>query len=198
MSNYYVWPLSRGKNTPLAGEGPYGPFDMSTAKTYARIRSHEGRHDQAVTRGADPNRFEISAIYEAGTGYKTYPREAPGHATPNPATYRVEVLVDARADGWETVGSSSEPKEVIRTRKQWVRRGRTVRIVEEGSGQVIALAALEKRDREGRYTFSDMDRMCRCGHTLGQHLAARVRDAGKMRQDCLECDCEVFKPAREP
>jgi len=76
-ADYYVWPLGR-ENVPLAGYGPYGPFDMTTAKTYARARSQEGTHDSAVSRGADPQRFDIVRIYRAGTGQRIFPEGAEG------------------------------------------------------------------------------------------------------------------------
>lgn len=75
-ADYYVWPLRH--NEPLAGYGPYGPFDMMTAKTYARARSQEGTHDSAVTRGQDPQRFDIVRIYQAGTGERVYPPGSEG------------------------------------------------------------------------------------------------------------------------
>jgi len=51
-------------------------------------------------------------------------------------------------------------------------------------------AAPKRSKRDGRYTFSDMEKVCGCGHTLGVHTA----DAP---HECLECDCETFRPARK-
>jgi hypothetical protein len=54
---------------------------------------------------------------------------------------------------------------------------------------------------DGRYTYSKLDRVCTCGHTLGVHTAARSRGS----QPCLAydegvaeepCDCDCFTPAR--
>ena len=56
------------------------------------------------------------------------------------------------------------------------------------------------REGDGRYTFSDLDRLCRCGHTLGAHGAIGAR--GCMADECFEpesdvpCDCAKFKPKR--
>lgn len=70
-SGYYVWPLARGSNEPLAGEGPWGPYPhLDTAKTFARIGATEGKHDRAVSFGADPSAsgFSVLRRYAAGTG----------------------------------------------------------------------------------------------------------------------------------
>jgi len=50
-----------------------------------------------------------------------------------------------------------------------------------------------------RYTFDGgMERLCRCGHALGQHTAERAKSRGQVEQPCLEpdCDCELFKPMK--
>ncbi len=52
--------------------------------------------------------------------------------------------------------------------------------------------AVSTRDRaNGRYAYSRFDRVCRCGHTLGQHTAEKVGS----EQPCLvdKCDCECFR-----
>jgi hypothetical protein len=70
-SGYYVWPLARGSNEPLAAEGPWGPYDtLESAKTFARIGATEGAYDRAVSLGLDPNApgFCIVRRYEAGSG----------------------------------------------------------------------------------------------------------------------------------
>lgn len=68
--DYYVWPLSKDGQTPLASEGPYGPYELYEAKSFARIGATQGKHSRAVTRGKDPNSksFEIVRLYKAGTG----------------------------------------------------------------------------------------------------------------------------------
>ena len=64
---YYVWVL-RG-DTPL-DEGPYGPYDLDQAKSYARISATEGQHDRAVSLGLDAgsSSFEFVRRYQARTG----------------------------------------------------------------------------------------------------------------------------------
>jgi hypothetical protein len=68
---------------------------------------------------------------------------------------------------------------------------------------------LQNREKgTGRYAFDgDFDRLCTCGHRLGQHTADRGRDpeTGKMMQPCIigddgrtHCDCACFKPAPRP
>ena len=60
-----------------------------------------------------------------------------------------------------------------------------------------------ERTSDGKYTYSDLDRMCVCGHTLGFHTAARVKVEGKFQQPCIgplykyECDCQCFRPTRK-
>jgi hypothetical protein len=78
---YWVWALGRD-NMPLTTEGPWGPYDALTARTYARISATEGTHDRAVSRGADPERFKVVRIYQAGTGEHIY---AGGGVAANPA-----------------------------------------------------------------------------------------------------------------
>ncbi len=65
---YYVWVLNTD-GTPK-DEGPYGPKDLDSAKTYARIAATKGAHDRAVSRGLDPesSSFEIVRRYRRGTG----------------------------------------------------------------------------------------------------------------------------------
>lgn len=67
-SDYYVWVLNHD-DTPK-DEGPYGPKDLESAKTFARIAATNGAHDRAVSRGIDPQSpsFEIVRRYEHGTG----------------------------------------------------------------------------------------------------------------------------------
>lgn len=72
-TSYYVWALARGSSTPLAGEGPWGPYDtLESAKTYARIGATEGAHDRAVSIGGSPtaSSFSIVRAYQAGTGVR--------------------------------------------------------------------------------------------------------------------------------
>jgi hypothetical protein len=67
-SGHYVWVLD-SSGTPMA-EGPYGPYDLTTAKQHARIGAERGSHDRAVSLGADPKSktFEIKRRYRRGTG----------------------------------------------------------------------------------------------------------------------------------
>jgi hypothetical protein len=72
-AQYWVWILDRD-NMPLGTEGPWGPYDAQTARTYARIGATEGTHERAVSRGKDPKagNFEIMRIYRAGSGEHIY------------------------------------------------------------------------------------------------------------------------------
>lgn len=65
---YYVWVI--GRNGLPLDEGPHGPKDLESAKTYARIAATKGDHDRAVSRGRDPRSlsFEIVRQYRAKTG----------------------------------------------------------------------------------------------------------------------------------
>jgi hypothetical protein len=67
-ASHYVWVLNHN-GTPK-DEGPYGPKDLDSAKTFARIAATKGAHDRAVSRGLDPQApsFEIVRVYERGTG----------------------------------------------------------------------------------------------------------------------------------
>lgn len=60
----------------------------------------------------------------------------------------------------------------------------------------------QERADDGRYTFDgNLDRLCVCGHTLGEH-------SGGAPHDCLvysypendpkhaDCDCLKFRPSR--
>lgn len=60
-------------------------------------------------------------------------------------------------------------------------------------------SAHSNRNADGKYTYSKLDLVCVCGHTLGQHSAERV----KGQQPCFcedgdGCACESFKRARAP
>jgi hypothetical protein len=67
--DHYVWVVERS-GKPLEDEGPYGPYQVKSAKTFARIAAREGAHDRVVTKGYDPkaSSFEIVRRYRAGTG----------------------------------------------------------------------------------------------------------------------------------
>jgi hypothetical protein len=76
---YFVWIVNYVKKTgtirPVKGEpGPYGPFPLWNAKTYARIGATKGKHHRAVTRGWDVNHssFKLVRVYEGGTGIKLF------------------------------------------------------------------------------------------------------------------------------
>jgi hypothetical protein len=68
---YYVWVLG-SHNEPLE-EGPAGPHELESAKTFARISATKGAHDRVVSRGRNPEApsFEIVRRYRAGTGERT-------------------------------------------------------------------------------------------------------------------------------
>ncbi len=67
-ASYYVWIIGRD-DKPL-DEGPYGPKDLESAKTFARIGATEGEHDRVVSLGRDPGArsFEVVRRYQARTG----------------------------------------------------------------------------------------------------------------------------------
>lgn len=66
----------------------------------------------------------------------------------------------------------------------------------------------EDNNREigtGQYTFTGgMERLCKCGHSLGVHCATRIKTETGMIQDCMNhdvgdgkvCDCKCFKPKK--
>jgi hypothetical protein len=61
---------------------------------------------------------------------------------------------------------------------------------------------IQNRTRSGRYDYDgDMDRLCVCGHTLGQHAAASPHDCfvnealGHEGEE--NCTCPKFRPARK-
>lgn len=59
----------------------------------------------------------------------------------------------------------------------------------------------QNRDEQGRYDFDNLDLLCTCGHTLGNH------SAGDSPKDCLyysfpqhtadNCGCLRFRKARK-
>jgi len=65
--SYYVWPLGRD-GRPLRGEGPFGPYELDTARATARIRATKGRHDYAVTRGKKFSSEGTVRRYQTGSG----------------------------------------------------------------------------------------------------------------------------------
>lgn len=68
-ARYYVW-AADDEMQPL--EGPWGPYQLQSGKTYARIAATKGDLHRIVTFGRDPGgtSFEIVRIYEAGTGQR--------------------------------------------------------------------------------------------------------------------------------
>jgi len=65
---YYVWVIGTD-GEPLL-EGPYGPHELETAKSLARIGATKGEHDRVVSRGVQPTApsFEVVRQYKAGSG----------------------------------------------------------------------------------------------------------------------------------
>ena len=55
------------------------------------------------------------------------------------------------------------------------------------------------RHTDGKYSYKNMDVGCKCGHTVGNHDAEKVRVDGVAYQYCQAdgCDCECFKKARK-
>jgi|LWDU01.1.fsa_nt_gi hypothetical protein len=54
---------------------------------------------------------------------------------------------------------------------------------------------MERERNTGKYAYS-VERACKCGHTLGDHSAERVKWEGQTLQECFAdaCACECFKP----
>lgn len=65
---YYVWVLDAQGNPLL--EGPYGPHELESARSLARIGATKGKHDRAVSLGLRPTEksFQIVGQYKAGSG----------------------------------------------------------------------------------------------------------------------------------
>jgi len=88
--------------------------------------------------------------------------------------------------------------------KYWRQIGPMPEVVEPlpPKGQLSLFNPADKRQgREigtGRYAPSKFESVCTCGHTLGEHTAARAKYEGEMRQECLTpgCDCACYKKAR--
>lgn len=54
-----------------------------------------------------------------------------------------------------------------------------------------------ERETNGRYMTNKFDTLCRCGHTLGHHLAASPKACIEGDFGHERCDCECFKKARK-
>lgn len=57
----------------------------------------------------------------------------------------------------------------------------------------------KERDRDtGRFAHEEnWDRLCVCGHTLGNHTAASTGKYRPCIEPTCECECEKFKPAKK-
>lgn len=69
---YYVFVID-DNFIGIDGEGPYGPFDLKTAKQYARIGATKAkRNNRAVSRGKNScsESFRLLYVYSRGTGEK--------------------------------------------------------------------------------------------------------------------------------
>ncbi len=69
--SYWVWPLAKRGDRVLSGEGPWGPYDFDTARTFGRIGAQKGAHDRIVTEGQNLN--AVVRRYRAGTGARLVP-----------------------------------------------------------------------------------------------------------------------------
>lgn len=70
MSRYYVWVVDDNMES-VEGEGPYGPFNLTKAKQFARIGAEKSRrHNRLVSRGKNSRvaSFDVVRIYQKGTG----------------------------------------------------------------------------------------------------------------------------------
>jgi hypothetical protein len=58
---------------------------------------------------------------------------------------------------------------------------------------------MKNRDKKGKYSYSDFELVCICGHKLGRHTAEYPHDCcygegdGYVQQDCV-CQKAGFKP----
>jgi hypothetical protein len=66
---YFVYALGK-RNQILQSEGPWGPYELPSAKSYARISATQGSHDRIVTEG---RKGRMVRRYAAGTGERLYP-----------------------------------------------------------------------------------------------------------------------------
>ena len=59
---------------------------------------------------------------------------------------------------------------------------------------IAIMHSVNREINTGRFAHSKLDRLCRCGHSLGEHTAAATKDC----QPCLEesCACVKFKSVR--
>jgi hypothetical protein len=58
-----------------------------------------------------------------------------------------------------------------------------------------------KRARDpvtGQYAFDqDFERLCKCGHTLGVHIAGGFDCINSVEGDGDKCDCTKFRPLKK-
>jgi hypothetical protein len=62
----------------------------------------------------------------------------------------------------------------------------------------------QERSEDGRYDYGDMDRVCVCGHTLGDHAGgpnpkrclAHANGSVPRTDADPDCQCEKFRPKR--
>lgn len=51
------------------------------------------------------------------------------------------------------------------------------------------------RDKQGKYSYEgNWERLCECGHTLGDHTAEPPHACGNYGSGLIDCDCRKFKP----
>ena len=54
------------------------------------------------------------------------------------------------------------------------------------------------RDSEGRYTYENRwERLCTCGHTLGNHTAVAPHTCIEGDFSAVSCSCAKFRPSRK-
>lgn len=58
------------------------------------------------------------------------------------------------------------------------------------------MATKQTRQLDGRYDYDNMDRLCKCGHTLGEHFATTRACAVGTDDDREPCTCVKFMPAK--
>lgn len=60
---------------------------------------------------------------------------------------------------------------------------------------------MKYRNSNGQYGyFENFDRLCKCGHSLGAHIAGGHECAADVlsHPETKGCDCKKFRPIKEP
>lgn len=60
-----------------------------------------------------------------------------------------------------------------------------------------SLPQSQPRESDGKYTYTNFDLMCVCGHRLGLHLAEKPRACGTNGIGTFDCPCLDFRKSRK-